>query len=98
MNVSSIIVKTAPEHLDEVMDSVNALDLCEVHFNDESGRIVVTIEGETTGEEMTRLRQIQGLPHVLSADLVYSYSEEELAEAIGHLKDIKDVVPQRLKE
>ena len=43
MNVSSIVVKTDQENLQEVMDNINAIDLCEVHFNDSEGKIVVTI-------------------------------------------------------
>lgn len=97
MNVSSILVKTAPEYRDGVIDRINSLDLCEVHFSDESGRIIATIEGETIGKEMEKLELIQGIPHVLSADLMYSYSEGELAEAMEQIRKGKDPVPERLK-
>lgn len=98
MNVSSIVVKTAPEHLTEVVGNINALDLCEVFFHDDQGRIIVTIEGETIGEEIKRLRLIQELPHVMSADLMYAYSERELGRATEELKKMRDPVPAALKE
>ena len=58
MNVSSIVVKTKPEHLQQVMDNINAIDLCEVHFNDDEGKIVVTIEGETINDQVELMKKI----------------------------------------
>ena len=97
MNVSSIVVKTAPEHRDELIVRINSLDLCEVHFSDEFGRIIATIEGETIEKEMEKLKLIQSMPHVFSADLMYSYSEDELADAMEHIRNLKDSVPEQLK-
>lgn len=97
MNVSSIIVETSSEHLDNVMAEINSIAGCEVHFHDETGKIVATIEGETIGKEMDTLKSIQNLPHVFCANLVYSYSEDELAEVMEHLRETKDAVPNSLK-
>ena len=98
MNISSAVVKTTPEHLQEVLHTLNAVDQCEIHFHDKQGRIVVTIEGETISEEMETLKTIQALPHVLSAELAYAYSEKELADAIRHVEIRKDAVPDALKD
>ncbi len=75
MNISSVVVRTAPEDLDAVLESLRASGLCEVHFHDDSGKIVVTLEGSSIGEEMVKMREIMNLPLVLSATLAYSYSE-----------------------
>jgi nitrate reductase NapD len=88
MNVSSIVVKTSPEHMKEVINKINSHDLCEVHFKAPDGRIVVTIEGNSIGEQVERLRLIEKIPKVLSANLMFSYCEEELSESlnqIGHI-------------
>lgn len=98
MNVSSIVVKTLPEHVQSVIENLRSSDFCEVHFHDAAGRIVVTVEGEDISEEMRKLKRIQGMPHVLSADLAYAYSEHELALAREHITMIKDAVPDTLKE
>jgi nitrate reductase NapD len=87
MNVSSIVVKTDAEHLQEVMDNINAVDLCEVHFNDPEGKIVVTIEGENINEQMERMKEIQSIPFVYSANLSYSYCEDELSDAVEKIKN-----------
>ena len=98
MNISSIVVKTLPEHVRTVIENLRSTDFCEVHFHDTTGRIVVTIEGEDISEEMRKLKLVQGMPHVLSADLAYAYSERELALAREHITMIKDAVPDSLKE
>ena len=59
MNVSSIVVKTKPEHHGEVQAALEAADFCDVHFNDGKGKIVVTVEGENI--ELLTLTHTQGL-------------------------------------
>ncbi len=86
MNVSSIVVKTTAEHLQEVMDNINKVDLCEVHFSDPEGKIVVTVEGESISEQMERMKVIQNIPFVFSANLAYSYCEDEVADAAEQIK------------
>ena len=96
MNVSGLVVKTKPEHLKSVLNSLNSSDLCEVHFHDETGKIVVTIEGENVNEEMIKMKKIQNIPDVLSAELIYSYSENELAQAEELFKKRGEQVPDEL--
>ncbi len=86
MNVSSIVVKTLPENMESVISSINEIDLCEVHFSNAEGKIVVTIEGNSIQEQMESMKSIQGMPFVVSANLAYSYCEDELAEALEKIK------------
>ena len=85
MNVSSIVIKTSPEHLKDVLESLNSSGICETHFHDELGRIVVTIDGADVGEEMEKLNLLQKTDRVLSAEMVYSYSDGELEKARNSL-------------
>ena len=88
MNVSSIVVTTSPEHMKSVIDMINSYDLCEVHFKDTDGRIVVTVEGENIEEQMKSLGVIQNIPEVFNANLMFSYCEEELIEALDQIYQI----------
>jgi nitrate reductase NapD len=96
MNISSIVVRTAPENLEKVMGGLKDSGLCEIHFHDALGKIVVTIEGEGINEEMQRMKFIQNMQDVLSADLAYSYSEKEIQETIEQMKKT-GTVPEMLK-
>lgn len=74
MNISGIVVTTAPARVPEVAAALAALPFLEVsHADPRSGRIVVVQERESIADEMDGLRAIQRLPGVISADLVVHY-------------------------
>jgi nitrate reductase NapD len=97
MNISSVVVKTAPEHFDEVMETLRASGLCEIHFTDETGKIVVTLEGKDTDDEIGKMREIMNLPNVLCAGLAYSCSESRTALGLCRFERNRDAVPDALK-
>src|SRR3990172_1225997 len=90
INVSGIVVKTAPENSGAVLAELRASGLCEVHFQDGTGKIIVTVEGRDIGEEMQKVKTIMKIHGVLSADLAYSYSEKEMHDAAELIMKIKD--------
>lgn len=89
MNISSIVVKTLPENSDEVIKQLRDGGFCEVHHY-ENGNIIVTIEGENVSEEIKKLKQIEQTPKVISASMVYSYSEDELEAERDKLQKLPD--------
>lgn len=96
MNISGIVVKTATEHFEQVMEALNASELCEIHFHDGTGKIIVTVEGTDTGEEVKKMREIMNLPHVLCVDLAYSYHEDGLQGGFEQLESVQEAVPDSL--
>jgi len=72
LNISSIVVHTRPENFENVKKSLESSGLCEIHYSDEKGKIVVTIEQENTEDEIRTMKSIQDLPNVVSASFVYS--------------------------
>jgi nitrate reductase NapAB chaperone NapD len=77
MTVSGIVMACRPEHLDEMAGVVNGLDWAEVHYTDQGGRMVVTIEAEDIDESMNRLKELQGLPRAIMAELAEFVVEDE---------------------
>ncbi len=77
MNISSIVIRSLAEHSEQLVAKLKESDLCEYYLHDET-KIIVTIEGEGISEEIAKLKQIQKMNHVISADMMYSYSEDEL--------------------
>ena len=77
MTVSGIVVACRPEHLAEMTRAVNAFSWAEVHYADPNGRLVVTIEADDVEESMGRLKDLQGLPRVLMAELAEFAIEDE---------------------
>ena len=97
MNISSIVVQTLPKFLDEVVEALKNTPECDYHMHDEKGRIIITIEGEGVEQELKKLRVIEAIPHVITADMQMAYSEDELD---AHMEVIEngDAVPKMLNE
>ncbi len=98
MNISSIVVQTSPKFLEEVLSEVKKTDICEYHMHDEKGRIIVTLEGKDTEEEVSKLQMLQRFEHVISAEMVYTYSEDELDQIRGDLDSADDNTPKWLND
>ena len=97
MNISSIVVKTLPKYVETVVESLKNCEACDYHFHDEIGRIIITIEGEGVEEELKKLRVVEGIQYVLSADMQMAYSEDEL-DAHMEVINNSDVVPKMLND
>ncbi len=97
MNISSIVVQTVPEHLEEVVESLKSCEVCDYHLHDEKGRVIITIEGNSVSEELEKLRVIEAIPFVYAADMQMAYSEDELDEQIEFINE-RDAVPKILHD
>lgn len=97
MNISSIVVQTLPKYLDEVVESLKNCDVCDYHLHDEKGRIIITIEGAGVEEELKKLKVVENIPHVASADMQMAYSEDELSDHMEVL-DNAEIVPKVLND
>ncbi len=97
MNISSVVVQTVPKYLDEVVESLKSCDACDYHLHDEKGRIIITIEGEGVSEELKKMKVVEGIPHIVSAEMQMAYSEDELDSHMERLEN-EDAVPKMLHD
>jgi len=81
MIVSGILVMTAPARQPAVCRTLAALPWAEVHQQDATGRMIVTVEAETSDQGLERLKTLKGLPGVLSAEMVIHCFEDEVVES-----------------
>ena len=98
MNLSSIVIQTRPEHLKSVLKIIKSSLDCEYHIHDEKGRIIVTIEGKDTEEEIGKLKNLQTIPNVVSAEMAFAYSEDELEQEREKLEKSTDNIPDWLND
>ncbi len=77
MNLSGILVSTAPARTAEVEAAIAALPWAEVHHRDEGGRLICVVEGPDTETEIVRLKEVRRLPGVLAAEMVVHYFPDE---------------------
>jgi nitrate reductase NapD len=76
MNISGVIVKAYPVHIQSIEAVLATMDGVEVHGNNEDGRIVITVEDKNANNISDTLVRIQDVPGVLSAAMIYHQFED----------------------
>ena len=77
MSISGVLVRARPERLDAVDESLAGMPGVEIHARTPDGRLVVTIEADSDRALGDRLIQIQDVPGVLAASMVYHQFEDD---------------------
>jgi len=78
MNLSSILVYSSPQYLEDVKLALNSIPGVEVPYTcRDTGRMVVIQEMPNGASEVESLKFIKTLPNILAAELVYHYQEQE---------------------
>jgi nitrate reductase NapD len=77
MNISSVLVNARSEMIKQVQDGLLALNGVEVHVATEEGRLIVTIEADSDQAVANMFEEINHLPGVLSASMVYHQYETD---------------------
>jgi periplasmic nitrate reductase NapD len=77
VEIASLIVTTWPKHLDRVSQDILALGNTEIHGRDSKGKLIVVLEEASQGAVGAKANVISGLPHVLSATMVFQASDNE---------------------
>ena len=77
VEIASLIVTTWPRHLDSVSQDILALGNTEIHGRDSNGKLIVVLEESSQGAVGAKANAISGLPHVLSATMVFQASDNE---------------------
>ncbi|MNP41449.1 assembly protein for periplasmic nitrate reductase [compost metagenome] len=71
LHIASLVVLTRPEHLAAVKANLGLLDGLELHQQSPAGKLVVVLEADHERQILERIEQINNLPGVLNAALIY---------------------------
>lgn len=85
-HISSAVIACKPDNIDAIVASIEQLDNVEVH-GFASGKIVVVIEGKTTGQLGDSLMAISLLDGVIAANMVFEHVEIDEGEMHGQRTD-----------
>ena len=85
-HISSAVIAAKPGCLDSELSALEAFDNVEVHGADK-GKIVIVIEGPSTGVLGDTLMRISVLDGVIAANMVFEHVELEGNEADGQRTD-----------
>ncbi|MBW9115073.1 chaperone NapD [Rhizobium cauense] len=81
-HVSSAVVATIPSSTEAVLQALARMENVEIYGHG-GGKIVVVIEGQSTGALGDRLSQISLLDGVIAANMVFEHVEEEMQDHDG---------------
>jgi len=71
LHIASLVVLAHPELFEAVKANLRLLEGVELHQESSAGKLVVVLEMEEESEISQRISEINGLPGVLNAALVY---------------------------
>jgi nitrate reductase NapAB chaperone NapD len=89
MNISSAIVFTANKDTKELILALKAIEGCDVPMFEDQ-KLIVSIEAADIAAETGIMKKIENTPGVISVRLVYSYSENELAQEMKKVEEADD--------
>ena len=84
-HISSAVVATMPARTGAVLTALAEMRNVEVHGH-ANGKIVIVIEGTSTGMLGDRLSQISLLDGVIAANMVFEHVEEEMQGHDGRIE------------
>ena len=90
--ISSLIVETLPENMARVEEALAALDGVEIHGS-ENGKVVITIEKETTTASHDLANDVTKMDGVLAVNLIYANFEDD-----PETQGMFDALQERVKE
>ena len=76
MNISGVLVRAYPEHIEAVGKALTEIEGVEFHGNNSDGRMVVTVEQDDANLMSDVLVGMQSIPGVLSASMIYHQFED----------------------
>lgn len=75
-HIASLVVYSARKHTQRVADEVSQLPHAEVHaLSADTGKLVVTLEGDSAEQVLAHINHIQHIDGVFSAALVYQCAD-----------------------
>ena len=77
LHIASCVAFTRPEAVPGVIAAIRASGLAEVPRHDERGRLVILIEGSSSGQVLDVMDAIRALDGVIALHLAYQHAEPE---------------------
>ncbi|WP_095195085.1 chaperone NapD [Pseudomonas sp. Irchel 3A7] len=82
LHIASLVILARPELLEAVKANLRLLDGVELHQESTAGKLVVVLETTHENQILQRIEQINNLPGVLNAALIY----HEILDSAGDVE------------
>lgn len=75
IHIAGVVVYAQPAQLDSVRSCIDLVPGAHVHASDGTGKLIVTLETESTKRTLDIMDAIRALPGVIDVVLVYQHAE-----------------------
>lgn len=84
-SICGVLIHARQQDIDSVNEQLVSIKGVEVHATTDEGHLVVTIESDRAGEAGNILMHLHQIPGVVSASLVYQFTDEfqDIAEEVS---------------
>ncbi|HEY0843893.1 MAG TPA: chaperone NapD [Noviherbaspirillum sp.] len=79
IHIAGVVVYVQPAHLESVKSCIQSVPGAEVPADNGGGKLIVTLETESTKRTLDIMDAIRALPGVIDVVLVYQHAESESA-------------------
>ena len=77
LHIASCVARVRPDALNAAIVQIESTIGCDVSARDAIGKVVIVIEGASTGALLDQMDEIRNIPGVLNVEMVYQHAEEE---------------------
>lgn len=77
LHIASCIARVRPTAVAAAIPLIEAIAGSPVSARNATGKLVIVIEGESTGALLDQMDQIRNIAGVLNVEMVYQHAEEE---------------------
>ncbi len=77
LHIASCIARVRPAAVAAAIPLIEAITGSPVSAHNAAGRLVIVIEGESTGALLDQMDEIRNIADVLNVEMVYQHAEEE---------------------
>ena len=77
LHIASCVVRIRPEAMNAAIKPIESIAGSAVEARDAVGKLVIVLEGPSTGALLDQMELIRIIPGVLSIEMVYQHAEEE---------------------
>ena len=77
LHIASCVARVRPESMEVAIGSIETAIGGVISARNAIGKVVIVIEGASTGALLDQMEQIRQIPGVLNVEMVYQHAEDE---------------------
>jgi|GEM_PF-1011704 len=74
-NICAVVIQTEPKEVESVLENIEKMQICDIHFYNMEGKIIVTLESENPQKQIETINIFQTIHNVIHVGIHFIYSD-----------------------